>query len=196
MERTVVFMDAGFIDKVANNFGIRFDFAKLIQHAADGGRLVRAFYYYCTPFKSPVPTPDEEVRYSNHQRFIDHLRKLDRLELRPGRLAFRGHDGSSGAPIFEQKGVDVMLAVDLVRMAASHQFQKAVLLTSDGDFVPAIRAAKDLGLEVILFYEAGHVHPDLLQAADVARPVDGHFIESTRRLLPATAPLRAPTNNL
>lgn len=181
MERTVVFIDAGFTDKVANNLGIRFDFDKLARHAADGGRLIRTFYYYCSPYKSRQPTPEEETRYASHQRFIGFLQTLDRFELRQGRLAYRGQDSNTGQPILEQKGIDVMLALDLVRIANSHQIQKAVLLTSDSDFVPAIRMAKDEGMEVILYYEPGHVHADMLQCCDVAKPIDGHFIEHTRR---------------
>jgi uncharacterized LabA/DUF88 family protein len=184
LERTAVFIDAGFVDKVALHHDIRFDYTKLASVAAGDGKLIRAFYYFCMPYRSGTPTPDEERRYHAYQQFMHFLTRLDRFELRQGHLAYRGVDVTTNEPIFEQKGVDVMLALDLVRMASSHQFQRAVLLTSDSDFVPAIKMAKDQGLEVILYYEPGYAHPELLHCCDVAKPIDGAFIAATHRTAP------------
>jgi uncharacterized LabA/DUF88 family protein len=47
-----------------------------------------------------------------------------------------------------EKAVDVMLAVDLVTMAIGAEYDAAYLLSADGDFTPAVEAARKLGKKV------------------------------------------------
>jgi uncharacterized LabA/DUF88 family protein len=50
--------------------------------------------------------------------------------------------------LFVEKAVDVFLAVDVVTMAMSNAYDAAYLLTADGDFTPAVNAARSLGKKV------------------------------------------------
>jgi uncharacterized LabA/DUF88 family protein len=52
------------------------------------------------------------------------------------------------AEAFVEKAVDVFLAVDVVTMAMDDSFDAAYLLTADGDFTPAVNAARALGKKV------------------------------------------------
>lgn len=47
--------------------------------------------------------------------------------------------------VMVEKAVDVMLAVDLVRMAERDEYDVAYLLTADGDYTPAAEAVKEIG---------------------------------------------------
>lgn len=47
-----------------------------------------------------------------------------------------------------EKAVDVSLAVDLVMMAQRSEYDAAYLLSADGDFTPAVEAARALGKKV------------------------------------------------
>lgn len=47
--------------------------------------------------------------------------------------------------VFREKGVDVQMAVDLVRGAYQNEFDTAVLVSSDNDLIPAIKAVKEEG---------------------------------------------------
>ncbi len=70
-------------------------------------------------------------------------------------------------PPFEQKGVDVLLSVDLVKLSSSNKIDKAVLVSGDSDFVPAVRASKDAGVIVELFYSKGqNISNELHQICD------------------------------
>lgn len=51
-------------------------------------------------------------------------------------------------PVFVEKAVDVMLAVDMVTMAADDHYDAAYLLSADGDFTPAVRFARARGKKV------------------------------------------------
>jgi uncharacterized LabA/DUF88 family protein len=52
------------------------------------------------------------------------------------------------AEVFVEKAVDVHLAVDLVTMAMNDSYDAAYLLTADGDFTPAVNAARALAKKV------------------------------------------------
>jgi uncharacterized LabA/DUF88 family protein len=47
-----------------------------------------------------------------------------------------------------EKAVDVMLAVDMVRMAERNEYDTAYLLSADGDFTPAVKAVGEKGKKV------------------------------------------------
>lgn len=48
----------------------------------------------------------------------------------------------AAAVVKVEKAVDVMIAVDLVLMASRNEFDTAYLLSADGDFTPAVEAAR------------------------------------------------------
>jgi len=50
---------------------------------------------------------------------------------------------------FHEKGVDVQIAVDIVRGSIKNEYDKFYLVSSDTDLLPAIRTARDEGKEVI-----------------------------------------------
>ena len=77
------------------------------------------------------------------------LKKIPRFEVKLGRLQ-KTRDG--GQDQYAQKGVDMMLGVDLVRMSWDKQIQRAVIITADSDFVYAVQAAKDAGVITQLCY--------------------------------------------
>ena len=63
------------------------------------------------------------------------------LQLRLGRLEHR-----DGGVI--EKGVDIYLAVDMLKYAYNNIYDIAILISSDGDFAEAVNAVKDLGKHV------------------------------------------------
>lgn len=82
---------------------------------------------------------------------------------------------------YEQKRVDILLAVELVRLSWSHQISHAILVTGDSDFVPAVEAAKDAGVITSLYYSRKSIHDELLQAVDERYEMDDDFIRSVKR---------------
>jgi uncharacterized LabA/DUF88 family protein len=126
------------------------------------------------PYQSSPPTKEESERYAAMNRFVYSLKKLPRFEVRLGKLERRGTE-------FVQKRVDVLLSVDLVRMSWGRQIDRAILVTGDSDFVPAVQAAKDAGVLVQLYYFPGFVHDELLQACDDRIEITKELIDSVKR---------------
>ena len=50
--------------------------------------------------------------------------------------------------ILKEKAADVYLAVDMYRLAVNNEYDTAYLLSSDGDFTPAVTAVRELGKKV------------------------------------------------
>lgn len=100
---------------------------------------------------------------------------------------------------YEEKETDVSLAVRLVEGAARNDFDCALLITGDGDFVPAIQSARRLkpDLRVIVIFPPQRVSDALRKTAD-ASYVLGHGRISSNQL-PQTvvserADLQRPTH--
>lgn len=113
------------------------------------------------------------------QRFFRGLRRTPRIEVREGRLAYRGLD-SQGQPIFEQKRVDLQLGVDLAILAGKRLIDYAIIITGDSDFIPAIEAAKNEGVVVCVAHGA-RAHDELLDAADERIRIDQSIIATSQR---------------
>ena len=126
------------------------------------------------PYQSSPPTEEERERYAAVDRFIYSLKKIPRFEVRLGKLGRHGTE-------FVQKRVDALLSVDLVRMSWGDQIDRAILITGDSDFVPAVQAAKDAGVLVQLYYAPGCVHDELLQVCDDRFEITKELIDSVKR---------------
>jgi uncharacterized LabA/DUF88 family protein len=153
MERSAVFIDGGYLSYVLlDEFdNKKIDFEKLSKKIADGDNLLRTYYYNCEPWQSSPPTPEESRKFAGAQRFYSALRNLPNFEVRLGRLAYRGIR-DDGSPILDQKGVDIHLAVDLLRLSYNKAITKAYLITNDSDFIPAIKDSKDSGVQIVLVH--------------------------------------------
>jgi len=180
-----VFIDGGYFQKVLEkDFNSpKIDFATIGPCLAqDFEPLLRTYYYNCTPYQSPKPTDRERQLVRNADRFYYALRKLPSLEVRLGRLAFRGISSETSEPIFEQKRVDVQLAVDLLTLAFSRQIATAVVVAGDSDFIPAFEAAKNQAVRIVLFHgRKNPAHRELVNAADHAVEFTDAFIREVTR---------------
>ncbi len=112
------------------------------------------------------------------ERFLNTLRSLPRFEIRLGKQVVRPTDG--GAERYEQKQVDVMLALDLVKLSWLGRMDVAVLVAGDDDFVPAVREAREYGVVVRLCYQPGNVGLELLNAADERLELTESLIKEVR----------------
>jgi len=128
------------------------------------------------------PTEEQVARYSNSQRFIDMLKRLDRYDVRLGKLEYRGND-AYGKPIFMQKRVDILLGCDLVLLSSKSRISRAILFTGDSDFIPAVEIAKNEGVEITLYYydaESFKPHNNLMEIADERKGIDDNAFLSIK----------------
>ncbi|MEM3485914.1 MAG: NYN domain-containing protein [Candidatus Methanomethylicaceae archaeon] len=163
-DKVAVFIDGGYVRAILKKrFNeLPIDYLKFSEELCKGCERFRTYYYNCPPYQSPSPTPEERRRKSDYDRFIEKLRCLPRFEIREGRL-MRTKDPQHE---FVQKGVDVLLSIDLTQVSASRVINRAILVSADSDFVPAVQRAKENLVLVTLAYFPPPTSQELYRVCD------------------------------
>ena len=183
MGKCAIYIDGGYLDNVLrrDHKSVRFDYGKFMTRTRGGDDLLRAYYYHCMPYQSSPPTDEERKRFAAKQRFINVLNHIPRVEVRLGDLQRHGVT-KNGDDIYVQKRVDVMMAVDMVLLAAKHRVDRIVLLTGDSDAIPAVEAVKAEGVIVTLLHGSlqGRASPsrELYQIVDERFEIDNDFVSA------------------
>lgn len=145
-ERVIIFIDgSNFYHILKSMFGnskslMDFDFEKFVASLIEKRKLVRTYYY-----SAPLDRKKDEETYSKQQKFFEKLKKLPDFELVLCRMQ---KDSVNGETVYSVKEDDIHIAVDMVKLAYNNAYDTAVLISTDGDFVPAINAVKEKGKKV------------------------------------------------
>ncbi len=181
--KCAVFIDGGYMDNLMHDLSVyRIDFGRFSEKLVDGQSLLRTYYYHCPPFVPDNPSSEDTDRAEGKLRFFTALTNLPRFEVRLGYAVPRGHN-ERGETIVQQKGVDVQLAVDMVRLSYMRSIGYACLVAGDGDFLPMVQCVKDAGVVVSLFYGNGpgsQVSEKLLSACDERTVLQRPFFDDCR----------------
>ena len=179
-ERCAIFIDGAYLFHILRNefAGTRINFGLLSLALSAGKNLLRTYYYSALPYQSNPPTVSESRLLARNRQFFSALSLLPRYTVKLGRTERRGVN-PDGAPVFEQKRVDILLAVDLVKLSADGHIQQAIVIAGDSDFIPAISAAKSDGV-VVTLYQGRNPHSELLEEVDEHYRIEQALIDSVR----------------
>ena len=135
-DRVAIFIDgSNLYHSMKNNFGRNdLNYTEFANKLSNGRRLFRIYYY--NVLQEPSQYPDS---YREQQDFLEALRKTPYLEIRLG---------STKKAQGVEKGVDVMIATDLLYFAWSGFYDVAILVSGDADFAYAVQAVKNMGKHV------------------------------------------------
>jgi len=67
---------------------------------------------------------------------------------------------------FRQKGVDLLIGIDMITKAFGGQYDIAVLVAGDSDFVELVNAVKQIGPRVVGAYFGRNIRKDLTDSFD------------------------------
>jgi uncharacterized LabA/DUF88 family protein len=142
MKRVAVFIDG-------NNFyfGLRklygknkslkyFDFKEFSQFLGGRDRVVSIYYYNALLDKEYNPE-----KYKSQKEFFEKLKKIPNFNLVLCKLLKRNITGTNQF-YYIIKEDDINMAVDMVENACDDNFDVAILVSGDGDFVPAVHSVK------------------------------------------------------
>jgi len=145
-DRLMIFIDGSNMYHSLKSFFKRtdIDIGRFCDKLMEKRRLIRIYYY-----NARVGLREEPQRYRDQQKFFDGITSIPYTELRLGRLVYNNWPNS---PPYE-KGVDIMLATDMLTHSFKNNYDVAVLVAGDNDYVGAIQSVKDNGknVEVALF---------------------------------------------
>ena len=153
-ERVMVFIDGSNLYHVLNQHFSRNDikFGKFAEKLAGDRELVRT-YYYNIKQENGKGAEDQE-------KFLSALYEIPYLEVKLGIVKQRGD-------AMVEKGVDMMIGVDILKNAYEDLYDSAILVSGDGDFYPALQAAKDQGRHVEIAAFDTNISPETARIADL-----------------------------
>jgi len=173
-DRVMLFIDGSNLYHLlkASSGRTNIDLEKFCHKLVGGnGKLIRVYYYNAIVSKKLEPE-----RYRDQQNFYASVEAIPYFELRLGHLVYNGWPQSRPY----EKGTDVMLATDMVAHAFRNNYDTAILVASDGDYVGAIQMVKDVGknTEVVLIGEDDNASSmPLRKAADDIIMADATFLQ-------------------
>jgi uncharacterized LabA/DUF88 family protein len=147
-------------------------------------QLFRILYYDCAPYSGTVklPVSANEREFNLSDEWLKQLGAMEYFAIRLGVLKFRGFKPKTlpvenrpptdedFEPIFEQKGVDMRIGLDIANFASTKSVDRIILLSADTDCLPAMKHARINGLQVVLACVPGlrparelRVHSDFLR---------------------------------
>jgi uncharacterized LabA/DUF88 family protein len=189
--KIAVLLDGGFLRVVAkrNNKLYDPDFIEKFAHAcaAADESIFRILYYDCAMYSGTVrlPVSGTPHSYLSNDAWLHALSHKDLFAVRRGILKFRGFrpkktpvppatplTDADFEPIFEQKGVDMRIGLDIAAYSANHAVDRIVLVSADTDCVPALKYGRRAGLQTVLVQPPTmRLAPELLAHADFKRTV-------------------------
>jgi len=164
-ERVAIFIDGSNLYHALRSSFRRQDlnFAEFANKLCGCRHLFRIYYYNVS--QDPIQRPDA---YREQQEFLDILRRTPYLEARLGSTKV-----AQGIPV--EKGIDIMLATDILYCAWNDFYDVALLVSGDADFTYALQAVKNMGKYVEVAYFEGGASKDLLNVADNRHLLDRKF---------------------
>lgn len=154
----------------------------LVQDTLHGNlqpQLVRAYYYDGIASVKQVDSI-REVEIAQHaidilqekeneqEKYVEKIQMTELFDVKLGQSVLLT---TGGVPqkknwVFRQKGVDALIAVDMITKAYQNQYDEAVLIAGDGDLLPVVEAVKSIGPRITGAYFEGHIKKELQHACD------------------------------
>lgn len=192
--KTALLIDGGYVRASAKRAGLVYDNNFIEQFSprcivAPPEYLFRVFYYDSPQFRGErnLPVSGNPTKFQSSDKWLRDLAKLERFAVRRGTLGFRGWRPKTvplkgGAPltdadfepIFEQKGVDMRIGLDIATFSERRSIDRIVLVSGDTDMIPAMKHARKAGIEVVIAQlpqPTLALHDELQAHADVVRLV-------------------------
>lgn len=190
MKRLIVMIDGGHLRAQARRDGIDYtvdfieDFAHQLPEKSE--ELIRVLYYDCRPYQgeAQLPVSGDSYQFKSGGGWLDELASRDYFLVRTGLLRFRGWKPKMNPlnssvtdqdfrPDFEQKGLDLKIGLDMVRIVDSRAADRLLVVTSDSDLIPALDFARNSGIQVNgVDFPNGPLHGEILSHFDVVREID------------------------
>ncbi len=166
-ERVAIFIDgSNLYHALEENCGrMDLEFQAFINTLTDGRYLHRAYYYNILQ--------DSERRghaFQEQGKFLATLYNTPYLEVRLGTSKYRGD-------MLVEKGIDIMIATDILLFAWRDLYDSAILVSGDGDFAYALQAVKNFGKHTEVVSFPGNLSYELSQTADVLTLLEKDFFK-------------------
>ena len=172
---TIYIDGSNFYFSIKKTFKYKVDIEKFCKKLAGENSLVKIGYY-----TSPVIQSSNQEMYAEQQSFFYKLEKIDKLKIVLGRLEKHKQDGKT---FYVEKATDINLALDLVLDAVDNKYDKAFLVSNDGDFSGAVTAVIKRFKREIVYVAVGNrksISHHLKKVASETLKIDKKFVEEVK----------------
>ena len=175
------------------------------KKSTSGDYLYRIFYYDCPPIDKQIfhPFSKKNIDFSKSEtkkwteEFFNELSQKRKVALRLGNLnesetvyqlsydklkkllsrkiTLEDLKEEDFVLNMKQKGVDMMIGVDIASMAFKKQVDKIILIAGDSDFVPAAKLTRREGIDFILDSLGASIKPSLSLHIDGRKTCDSAY---------------------
>ena len=177
--KIMIFIDGHYLNKnIYDKVDGKIDYAALAHYLNIHARfdnfigpiMIRAYYYDGKPDVRDIENFEEQKReevkkkieyaIDNQEKKLTQIRNTDLFDVRLGHAVIMGNME------FRQKGVDLLIGIDMVTKAYDGQYDAAVLVAGDSDFVELVKAVKHIGPRVIGAYFENNIRKELIASFD------------------------------
>lgn len=173
--KVVIYIDgSNFYFSVKNTFKCKIDIEKFCNKLSERNDLIAIKYYI-----APVGESNPDM-YSEQQKFFEKLKKINGLEIVFGRLEKHKKDGKT---FYVEKATDINLAQDLIFDALDNIYDKAYLISNDGDFSGVVSSVIKRFNKDIIYIAIGNrqsISYHLKKVASKTFKVDDEFISDLK----------------
>jgi len=171
ISRVMIFIDGHYLEKnIADRSDRKINYSNfanhLISHSNFGIPALKRVYFY-----DGLPDPEQDFSFLDepeqnqrrdenknlYQKKKEHFEKiamLDYFEVRKGKAVYNKIVDKQGKEKwdFRQKGVDSLIAIDMLTKAFRGYYDVGVLVAGDSDFIEIVRSVKNSGVNIMGAY--------------------------------------------
>lgn len=137
--------------------------------------LIRVYYY-----DAIVDFRENQEKHNAQDSYFENIRKINNYEVKLGRLIKTGKENEK----YRQKGVDVLLAIDMISKAHLNHYDIALLLAGDDDYLDMVKSIKDFtGKRIYGAYFERNASSRLVESFDMRIPLSDDIINQIVRFL-------------
>jgi len=175
--KVMVFIDGGYVRKgfiklVGHD---RIDFQNLVERlryrvdlAPAMGEITRVYYY-----DAIVDATEDPQKHNEQNEYCHNVGLIPNFEVKKGRLV------KTGSGEYRQKGVDILISIDMLSKAFQNFYDVAFFIGGDDDFVDLMDTLKNLTNKKVLAAVFQHnVSPRLLESFDFSYLITKEDCES------------------
>lgn len=137
-ERVAIFIDGSNMFHACNTLKIRIDYRKLIQFLTKDRWLLRTYFYTGVP-SGNLP---KEI-YEEFKKQRGFLNELSNIGLKVKTIPLKKTPEG-----YIEKGIDILIATDMISLAFRNAYDTAILVSGDSDFIPVVEEIQQLGKRV------------------------------------------------
>ncbi len=136
-----------------------FDFEKFVKEIVGENKLVTIYYY-----NAPLKENFNKYVYWNQMKFFARLRKIPKCKVALCKRQKRVDRDEKEYYII--KGDDIYLSLDMLRDACKDKYDKAILISGDGDFTQLVNYVRKENKEVGIYAFKDLTSVDLINKAN------------------------------